>query len=201
MGRLEAEANNIPFWYEHGHITYKVPCERCGKEIITKVYNQNKNYTCNYCRNVINKKKKALDTLDDVRTPREVRFDNAVEMIKKQVNDFEKYERPVEIARTRAEKYDSVTEAMVAIELIKLKFKIIPQQKVGRYHVDFALPTQKLIVEVDGTPYHADKEKDLMREAAIQHRLGYDWKFVRVPDEVVRSNIKLLRAILYKSMS
>lgn len=201
MSRQEAEANGIPFWYEREHICYEVPCDICGKSIKTRKYSSNRNYLCNYCRYVLNKKKEILETYDDVRTKKEIQFDKAVEKLKSQVDDFENYERPIEIARTRAEKYGSVPEAMVAMELLRLKFKIIPQQRVGKYHVDFALPDEKLIIEVDGTPYHADREKDLMREAAIEYKLGHGWKFVRVPDEVVQSNIKLLRVILYMNIN
>lgn len=88
---------------------------------------------------------------------------------------------------------------MVAIELLKLKYKIIPQQKVGKYRVDFAIPKEKIIIEVDGKIFHNGTLND--REAEIQLMIGLDWKIIHIPAELIRENITKLKSaigIFYK---
>lgn len=179
-----------------GHIIYKIPCSICGTEVIKK-RNGFKKTLCKYCELSIKKKSDALISKEllEIETPAEKRFKTAMERIKKQVQDFESYQKAIEIAKTRVEKYASIPEAMVAIELIRLKYCIIPQQKVGKYKVDFAIPKQKLVVEVDGELYHRnDKKKD--REASIQFSLGLSWKIIHIPAELIASDITKLKEIM-----
>lgn len=182
---------------ERGYRTYLIPCCKCGKIIRRKQYTSEKDYLCDYCTlNLKEKKKaKAQSELDKVRSRKEQAFDKAVERIRKQVRNFDVYSKAIKIAETRAERYGSIPEAMVAIELLKLGYNIIPQQKVGRYKVDFAIPEQKLVIEVDGKLYHQG-EGEGKREATIQISLGFAWQIIHVPAELIEKDVRKLEKVI-----
>jgi len=170
-----------------GRKIYSIPCEICRKKIESVQYSRNHTYICGYCKNVIKEKEKAL--MPDVETKYDRRFSSAIENIEKQVKDVKKYDKAIKAAETRMYRYDSIPEAMVAIELLKNKIKIIPQQKIGRYKADFALPEPKVILEVDGELYHTSLEKEGMRDMAIIGMMGKDWKVVHIPSQYVLKDI------------
>lgn len=192
MGYKEAVEDGIRTEQQRRMI-YFIPCEICGKEIKKTQYVRHFNYLCDYCNGVVKKKKK-IELNQNTKTKAEERFEKAVCEIKKQVIAFEDYEKSIETAKSRLEKYGSIPEAMVAIELIHLKQKIIPQQKVGKYKVDFAIPDQKIIIEVDGSVFHNGKNDG--REATIQLAIGLDWKIIHIPAELIRKDIKKLGTII-----
>ena len=84
---------------------------------------------------------------------------------------------------------------MVAIELLKLGYSIIPQQKVTKYKVDFAIPKQKIVIEVDGSLYHKERYGG-GREATIQLALGMDWRIIHIPAELIAEDIQKLKTII-----
>ena len=182
-----------------GRPYYLIPCEICGRKISRTQFSLKRTYVCDYCKGLIKKKQRAAipKELENVETRREKQFRHAVEKIEKQVDDFEKYKKSIEIAKTRAENYGSIPEAMVAIELLKLGFKIIPQQKIKNYKVDFAIPKEKIVIEVDGSIYHKDIYKG-DREATIQLSLGLDWKIIHIPAEYIEKNITKLKSVIAK---
>lgn len=175
---------------------YHIPCAKCGRIVKRKVYNGDKAYYCDICKNDLVKKQKALEheLLDEILSKGERRFIKAEEKLLKQVKKPEAYANAIRIAQTRANYYGSIPEAMVAIELIKLGYAIIPQQGIGRYKVDFALPNEKLIVEVDGGLYHQDINPD--RDNYIKLCLGLDWEIVHIPAEWVSKDIRRLNKVL-----
>lgn len=184
---------------KHGRFGYIIPCELCGGDVKRTQYSRTRNYICDYCKGLIKKKEKIVLThIEDVETPAERRFNKAVAKIEKQVKNFQAYEKAINVAKTRAEKYGSIPEAMVAIELIKNKHRIIPQQKIGRYRVDFALPDIKMVVEVDGTIFHRMTERKEDREYAIQLALGFDWKIIHIPAELAAKRITRLEKAIQK---
>jgi very-short-patch-repair endonuclease len=181
---------------EFGRGHFLIPCEICGRNIIKTQYSRKRNYLCDYCKGVTKKKEKIyLEHLVGIETPNEKRFRKAAENIKSQVRNFKDYDKAIETAKTRAEKYGSVPEAMVAIELLKNKYRIIPQQKIGKYRVDFALPDQKKVIEVDGEIYHKNN-RNCDREATIQFTLGVSWKIIHIPAELISNDITKLVKIL-----
>lgn len=199
MSYEEALLDNIEYVPSpYGRGTYLIPCEmNCGRKVKKYQYSRKRTYICDYCKGKIAEKKKAFELsqeIMDCRTKKEVQFDKAVERIKQQVDDFEKYEKAIKAAETRCEKYGSIPEAMVAIELLKIGFQIIPQQKIGRYKPDFVIPKQKLCIEVDGSVYHSQANNK--REATIQLSLGLDWKIIHIPAELIEKNIKKLKTII-----
>lgn len=190
----ERELKEYGVEVEDGH--YYIPCEICGRKIRRTQFSLKRTYVCDYCKGLIKEKQKASipEELLNVKTKHEIRFDNAVEEIKQQVKNFDAYSRAINIARTACESFGSIPEAMVAIELLRLKHKIIPQQKIGKYRVDFALPNVKRIIEVDGGTFHRGTDGE--REAFIQLRLGYAWKIIHVPAELIRNDIQKLSQVL-----
>lgn len=192
MGFKEAIEDGIRI-EQQKRMVYFIPCEICGKEIKKTQYVRHFNYLCDYC-NGLAKKKKKVELNQNAKTKAEERFEKAILEIKKQITCLEDYEKSIEIAKTRLEKYGSIPEAMVAIELIHLKQKIIPQQKIGKYKVDFVIPNKKMIIEVDGSVFHSKQNSE--REATIQLSIGVDWKIIHIPAELIRKDIKRLDTII-----
>ena len=82
----------------------------------------------------------------------------------------------------------------MCIELLRLNHKGIPQQKIGKYKVDFVVKDLKTVIEVDGEIYHRKINSD--REAMIQVSLGMEWKIKHVPAELIRKDIQKLNKVL-----
>lgn len=205
MSRADAIRDGIEYVEdERGYIKYyKIPCQICGKIYGRRQYTGNGPQICSLCREVMKKKQKAeVETLalsmPDAETKEEKRFRKATEEIKKQVGSLNGYDKAIEICRKAIYKYGSIPEAMLAIELVRNGYKIIPQQKIGTYRVDFALPSKKLILEVDGSPYHTDKQKELEREARINYKIGFDWRFIHIPAESVSKDVRKVVRLLKK---
>lgn len=178
---------------------YMIPCEICGEKIARTQYSRKRNYICKYCNGAIKKKEEILlNHLDGAETIAEKRINKALDNIAKQVENITEYEKAFKLAMTRAEKYGSVPEAMVAIELLKNNYKIIPQQKVGKYRVDFALPDIKTVIEVDGDIFHRNNRNG-DREGTIQLSLGLDWKIVHIPAELISKDIRKLDKLIEKA--
>ena len=212
MGIREADLDGIEHYFdpnegkngEWGIEVFVVPCSYCGEKVIRKSYGRNTKYICDACkvkkmekRRITQKKRDAfVDHLyDAITTKEEQRFNDAVDAIAKQVKYFDSYEEDIEIARRGQFKYGSIPEAMAAIELIHLGYSIIPQQKIGKYRVDFYIPKQKVVVEVDGSLYHPNGIKG-DREATIQFSLGLDAKILHVPAETIKKNVHIIDKIM-----
>lgn len=190
----EVDVKEVIGW---ARVVFSIKCEKCGRTYPRTTYSRRKIHLCDYCnyQQQMKEKAKKLAEADKIETPKERRFEKAIRKIAEQVENIEEYRKSIEIARTRAERYDSVPEAMVAIELLKLGFCITPQQKIGRYNVDFAIPKYKTIIEVDGAIYHS-KSKDVARDANIQSILGFDWKIIHIPAELISLDVTKLKACL-----
>jgi len=175
---------------------YHIPCAKCGRIVKRKAYNGDKAYYCDICKNDLVKKEKTLEheLLDEILSKGEQRFIKAKDKLLKQVKNPEAYANAIRVAETRANSYGSIPEVMVAIELIRLGYAIIPQQGIGRYKVDFAIPNEKLIVEVDGGLYHNDINPD--RDNYIKLCLGLDWEIVHIPAEWVSKDIRRLNKVM-----
>jgi very-short-patch-repair endonuclease len=85
---------------------------------------------------------------------------------------------------------------MVAIQLLYEGYKIIPQQKIGGYHVDFAIPKEKIIIEVDGGRYHDAKDIGGLRDMILKECFGEGTKVMHIPAEYIRKNIKRLGILM-----
>lgn len=159
-------------------------CVSCGSIFVSDGFHSSR--TCKRCLKERKERKKALNP----KTKYEIRFENAVNEIYSQVTNKEAYQKAVNGASRAMYSYGSVPEAMVAIELVKNGYKIIPQQRILRYHADFVIPEKKLVIEVDGGIYHT---KQTGRDAEIQMALGFDWKIIHIPAELIRKDIQKLQ--------
>lgn len=205
MSIIDAERDGIEYYYDQtragrgrkGIIVYKVPCQVCGKIMERTNYGGNSTYICPKCRSKKKQHQKEVEQawFDIIEEKGEARFDKALDKIEKQVKSFNEYERAAKIARKAQDKYGSIPEAMVAVELIRLGYSIIPQQKVGKYRVDFYVPKHKFVIEVDGEMYHKNTFKG-EREARIQFALGLDVKIIHVPAELIVKDIQKLKKII-----
>ena len=197
-----AKKDGIEVVRHYGLATYLVPCKRCGKIVRRRTYNPKRKNLCEYCELVYERKCEAIEQeiWDLIKTPKEQTFDKAVAKLYKQVKNFDSYKEAIEIAKKRTERYDSIPEVLVAIELIKLGYSIIPQQRVGRYRVDFAIPAEKLIIEVDGGLYPPNGPK-AGRDGDIQLSLGLDWKILHIPADWISNHIKMLKKVIIAGTS
>lgn len=200
MGIREADHDGIEYYYDEtvgarghkGALVYLVKCSQCGAKMKSLSYGQNKKYVCPDCKynRKVKQREVEADLLDSITTKSDRRFAKAVEELRKQTKHFGQYAKVIRLAQTAAERYGSVPEAMVAIELLQLGYRVIPQQKIGKYRVDFYLPDEKIVVEVDGSLYH-QKQKD-GREATIQLSLGIDTRIIHLPAELIAKDIHKL---------
>lgn len=198
----DAKQDNIKTTIEGGayrkYIAYHIICDSCGQEYIKRRYKSSDEHLCDSCRYVRNKKikikEKAVVDVSDVKTKNEIKFDKAIDEMKKQVSWNDSYNRASEIARKAVEKYGSIPEMMVAIQLLYLGYSIIPQQKIGKYRVDFVIKKIKTVIEIDGIVFHTKPKEN--REATIQLSLGLDWNIIHIPAELIRKDILKLEAIL-----
>lgn len=203
MSKADAVRDGIEIVNDHYGRYYKIPCSQCGEIYTSRQYTGNRIYLCPTCRE-INKKKRIAHvdqlalSIPDAETKEEKRYRKAVEEIEKQTGSLSGYERAVDICRKATLKFGSIPEAMLAIELVKNGYKVIPQQKIGNYHVDFALPNEKLIIEVDGSIYHTNTQKELEREAAINYKVGFDWHFFHIPAESISKDVRRVVKLLKK---
>lgn len=81
--------------------------------------------------------------------------------------------------------FRSVEEACVALECEREGIGYVPNYKIGPYTVDFIFPKMKVIFEVDGKLYHADEDKDFIRERSLMSYIGEDYEIVRIEAEEV----------------
>ena len=83
---------------------------------------------------------------------------------------------------------------MTALELIRRNVKINHQVEFGIYRVDFLLPEEKIVLEVDGTIFHTEKtkEREDIRDSLIILNLGPEWEIIRITDELINQNIRRL---------
>lgn len=201
MSRADALRDGIKYDDNGYRLLYYVPCQNCGKIHGRRKYTGKEIYLCPACLELKHAKQRAevealALSMPDAETKEEKRYRSAVEAIEKQVGSLKGYEKAVDICRKATYKYGSIPEAMLAIELIRKGYRIIPQQKVGKYRVDFALPNEKLIIEVDGSIYHTNKQKELEREASINYAIGLDWRFIHTPAESISKDVRRVVRLL-----
>lgn len=205
MGIIEADEDGVEHYYDpkkgarghRGAEVYVVKCDVCGREMKVVNYGRGMTFVCDKCKNrrIVHKREIEQAWFEVIEEKGERRFNQALDKIQSQVKNFSKYENAIRVARTCQDKYGSIPEAMVAVELLRHGYFIIPQQKVGRYRVDFYLPDDKLVIEVDGGTFHHNGING-KREATLQFSLGLDVTIIHVPAEWISKNITKLRSVI-----
>lgn len=182
-----------------GGVFFSVKCSRCGGQILLTKLTENLayKYVCDECKEASRQarrrkiEREKYENVSDILPDKSgddthrKRFYQAATKVMSGASDKGKYQRAIDIARTRMDKYDSVPEAIAAIMLLYHGFKIIPQQKVGDFNVDFAIPEHKIVLEIDGSIYHRKPDDIERRDYALRYMLGNDWKIKHIPAEAV----------------
>ena len=179
------------------HAIYEIPCALCGRTAYSRTYSTVRVYKCRMCEKEIVKKRNAR--IQSARAQFEELLADEIGTDAKHVRRFDKgaakfgrtYAKSIETARKAIEDYDSVPEVVACIELLHIGTRVIVHQPVGDYTVDFCLPVEKLVVEIDGSLYHNDKDKEYMRDYAIKYMLGSGWEVRHIPADSVMKNHSL----------
>lgn len=172
---------------------YNIPCGTCETGIVkSKSYRRDKKYTCQDCKSIAKGKADYSKAI-----VKETKFRDAISRIELMVGDMEPYQEAIEkVHRTLHHEgwYKSTEEMMAAIELLKNGVRAIHNQKIGRYHVDFALPDHKIILEIDGKVYHNSdtRRQEGIRDGNILLMIGLDWKIIRLDTDRVNNHIERL---------
>lgn len=189
-----------------GRARYTVPCDVCGKLVETGSYNTESVYMCKECTHETVSVRNRIKELAKWKNYQESehgqgisyesyhRFDSAV----KKFSD--KYSDAIEKAKKYANVFDSTPEVIACIELLYIGVKVIAHQKVGSYTVDFCLPDEKLVVEIDGSLYHNDDVKDFWRDSAIKNMLGGQWEIKHVPADAVANDHAAFGRLIRKAI-
>ena len=186
----------------YGSDLYLINCDVCGKQFKIGRYNTKNVYKCPECKDKEIEIGKRIEKLLRSKALHEEaedigmdyahyeRFESAAE------NFGIKYYFAIEQASTVMDKFGSVPEAIACIELLYIGAKVIPQQKIGRHVVDFCLPDEKLVIEIDGALYHQNPTKEYWRDVSIKNLLGDEWMIKHIPAESLKDN----HALFGKSM-
>ena len=176
---------------EYGNALYTIPCAVCGRDAFSHEFSTSKVYRCTLCKGGIAEKRKAKAKIAREQAERELAEDVGVDY--EHYHRFEKateklgleYYLDVERARTAIGKFDSMPEVIACVELLHVGARVIVHQKVGDYTVDFCLPDEKVVVEVDGSLYHKDADREFARDNALKHMLGEGWAVRHVPADAL----------------
>lgn len=173
---------------------YKIPCSMCGEGyVIRTVYSRKRVYTCAACQGLIKKAEKQATPDQE----KEKRYKRAVNRIKADAKSLDGYQDAMEKVRKTLHRpgwYGSTEEIMVAIELLHRGVKTIHQQQVGKYRVDFVLPEYKVLLEIDGKPFHnaGTREREGLRDGIILLRMGDGWEMIRIDTDKINAHITRL---------
>jgi len=182
-----------------GFNVYYPPCHICGESVQSWGYSSQKTYTCKECKVIRNELRK--EELSDLRkVDKESKLNEALVRISK-VSDIIKYESAIDRVRKhlgKANWFESTEEIMVALELIRHGIRAHHQVKVLKFRVDFVLPDEKIILEIDGKPFHgADRKSyEQERDQAIISMFGDEWDVIRISTDHINKNVtRLIQAV------
>jgi very-short-patch-repair endonuclease len=83
--------------------------------------------------------------------------------------------------------FKSSEEIVTAISLYEQGYFFKINYKILKYTVDFYLPDEKIILEIDGVHHDIGncRAKDGRRDVDLRNELGYEWEIVRIPTNYV----------------
>jgi very-short-patch-repair endonuclease/DNA-directed RNA polymerase subunit RPC12/RpoP len=198
MPHADALKDNIPFKNSGpGTNSYFIPCSECGKTLTSWSYHSGMVYRCKECR----AKKLMQERADKSSMEFGKRLEMAIKFLEHQQQGVEMYQEAIEKIKKHENKcgwFQSSDEMLVALELIRSKTKARHQVKMGRFRADFVLPDLKVVLEVDGKPYHNSDTatRERVRDNCIIAALGPEWEVVRIDTEQIKVKLtKLVPAI------
>lgn len=197
MGWKEAREDGIEIVDKGRRLMYKIPCHKCGEPVQSYSYVRGRTYTCQMC------KRHEKDVISQDRLlEKMVKLQRALSWLEVNAEGTD-YSKAAKVIEKHIDRepcfFSSGDEILAGLELLRQGVRIIPQQKVGSYRIDFAIPKEKIALEIDGTIYHGAerREQEARKDLAIAKGLGLDWVVVRVDTEVMKKDItKLWPAVL-----
>lgn len=194
LSKEELEALGVSIVESKYGSYYSIPCAICGAPVTSRTFGVNRAYKCKVCKNDLAKKRQAINKAVKEQADRILAHELGIDYkhmcrFDKGASKFGKaYAKNIETARKAIEDYDSVPEVVACIELLHTGTRVIVHQPVGDFTVDFCLPVEKLAVEIDGSLYHNDEDKEFMRDYAIRYMLGDGWDVRHIPADSVMKN-------------
>lgn len=183
-----------------GRFAWFSTCYECGTRTKTTLHMKNSKIYCDRCKNELLRQKREAKAIEDD-SKYEKRFEQGVALLEKKVRNAERFRPAIAKARTKIRRYGSTDEVLAAIVMFHFGYDFQMQQKIGRYRADFLLPKEKLIVEVDGKPFHSDKRKEQERDNEMSIQMGQGWKTLHIPTELLRRKPLALNDAIKKWVS
>lgn len=202
MGYADALEDKIKIRKCGKYIEYYPLCCECGEPVKVNNYRKGFRYTCERCK----MKHELLAEIKNETISKESkkkRFEMAVRRIEKNSHvNISEYVKAIDLSRKALEEknwFDSTEEMMTCIELVKNGFKVFHQVKIGTYRVDFLLPDQKIVLEIDGVQYHNGdtQQRERTRDELIRDYLGKNFEVIRFTDEDINTDITKLQEALF----
>lgn len=175
----------------------KVFCWDCGKELPRKGLRSSV-YRCCECSDKF-KQREELVITQYRKLKNELMFNRALNMLSLQARQIkiQSYKEPVqkikEMCLSSLVSFGSSPEILAAFELERQSLQSEYQYKIIDYSVDILIPAMKVVLEIDGVIYHAQrKKKDKERDIKIREALGLEWEVVHIPAELIQENLRRL---------
>ena len=127
-----------------------------------------------------------------IRLKKREMFRKACSTLEKQNVNMYKYRDAIlaveEVLKEKPDNFDSSYEVLAAIILVQNRIYAKMQFKIGGYQVDFLLPDEHVVLEIDGDRHRERKGYDSARDKYITRMLGSDWQVIRIPTELLDRN-------------
>lgn len=124
-----------------------------------------------------------------IRLKKREMFRKACNTLENQNVDMYKYKDAIEAVEEKVaespDKFDSSYEMLTAIILVYNCIYSKMQYRIGDYQVDFFLPDDKVILEIDGDRHAHRKGYDSVRDEYIKRTLGKPWEIIRIPTSLL----------------
>jgi very-short-patch-repair endonuclease/ribosomal protein S27AE len=148
-------------------------CERCGKPFVAERH-LNRHYCSEECRRPPNfvECQTCGTTFRDVPSATNRRF--------------------CSLACYRRFRGETSLEAQVRTALTGMQIDFIQEASIGRYSVDFLLPTRRIALEVDGAYWHQDPNRDARKNRYLAR---HGWQVARIPESDVVNGADLAQLI------
>lgn len=168
-------------------------CVMCEKSFES---NKKSVYFCEECENKI-KFAKRIEMVDKAKHELEKKRYKCIEKYEKV--DVSEYSQKVkERVFLNQDLFSSVPEIEVAIQLERIGLKYLTQKTIGTKTVDFYIPEEKIILEIDGELYHTNYKKSCQRDKEIMSILGNEWEIIHIDaNEIPRYTWDLRNAFRY----
>lgn len=150
---------------------------------------------CDKCFDEVSSER-AADLKEYLRLKKKLMVERAIRLFEKQNVNIYDYVEAIdaikEYSASNIDKFDSAHEMLAAMILIDNEIETKVQHKVGKYRVDFMLPTLKVILEIDGYLHEHSGHEDNKRDFELREILGHDWEIVRIDTKYLEQNVELL---------